>query len=63
MVIIMHHIISDMFTLSLPIAEKILRPILVYVFLVLLLRVFGTTGGGSYSGGMHVEERPVIEGT
>ena len=22
--------------------------------------VFGTTGGGSYSGGMHVEERPVI---
>ena len=24
--------------------------------------VFGTTGGGSYSGGMHVEERPVIEG-
>jgi uncharacterized membrane protein YcaP (DUF421 family) len=37
----MHHIISDMFTLSLPVAEKILRPILVYVFLVLLLRVFG----------------------
>lgn len=25
--------------------------------------VFGTTGGGSYAGGMHVEERPVIEGT
>ena len=25
--------------------------------------VFGTTGGGSYGGGMHVEERPVIEGT
>ena len=23
--------------------------------------VFGTTGGGSYPGGMHVEERPVIE--
>jgi len=23
--------------------------------------VFGTTGGGSYSGGMHVEERPAIE--
>ena len=37
----MHHIISDMFTLSVPIVEKILRPILVYVFLVLLLRVFG----------------------
>ena len=22
--------------------------------------VFGTSGGGTYSGGMHVEERPVI---
>jgi uncharacterized membrane protein YcaP (DUF421 family) len=30
-----------MFTMSVPIAEKILRPILVYVFLILLLRVFG----------------------
>jgi uncharacterized membrane protein YcaP (DUF421 family) len=37
----MHHIISDVFTLSVPVLEKILRPILVYVFLVLLLRVFG----------------------
>jgi uncharacterized membrane protein YcaP (DUF421 family) len=37
----MHHIIVDMFTLSLPVAEKILRPVLVYAFLVLLLRVFG----------------------
>src|SRR6266705_2531277 len=37
----MHHIISDMFTLSLPIAEKVLRPILVYIFLVIVLRVFG----------------------
>src|SRR5919204_3069674 len=37
----MHHIMSDMFALSVPIAEKILRPILVYVFLVLLLRIFG----------------------
>src|SRR6266705_1298900 len=37
----MHHIIRDMFLLSMPIAEKVLRPILVYVFLVLLLRVFG----------------------
>ncbi len=37
----MHHIISDMFVLSTPIAEKIVRPILVYVFLVLLLRIFG----------------------
>jgi hypothetical protein len=25
--------------------------------------VFGTTGGGSYAGGMHVVERPVIRGT
>jgi len=25
--------------------------------------VFGTTGGGSYGGGMHVVERPVIRGT
>lgn len=31
----------DMFVLSLPVLEKVLRPILVYVFLVLLLRVFG----------------------
>ncbi len=23
--------------------------------------VFGTTGGGTYSGGMHIVERPVIE--
>jgi len=30
-----------MFALSLPIAEKILRPILVYFVLVILLRVFG----------------------
>src|SRR5216110_3098903 len=41
MVTIMHHIISDLFVLSVPIAEKIARPILVYIFLVLLLRVFG----------------------
>jgi uncharacterized membrane protein YcaP (DUF421 family) len=32
---------SDMFTLTLPVLEKILRPILVYAALVLLLRVFG----------------------
>jgi len=32
---------SDMFMVSIPIAEKILRPILVYVFLVMLLRIFG----------------------
>lgn len=37
----MTKILHDMFILSLPIAEKILRPIIVYAFLVLLLRVFG----------------------
>jgi len=30
-----------MFMLSVPMLEKVLRPILVYIFLVLLLRVFG----------------------
>ena len=25
--------------------------------------VFGTSGGGTYEGGMHVEERPVIDQT
>jgi len=37
----LHHMISDLFTLPIPVIEKIIRPILVYVFLVLLLRVFG----------------------
>src|SRR5438270_12822675 len=37
----MHTILHDMFVLSLPIAEKILRPVIVYVALVILLRVFG----------------------
>ena len=37
----MHHIFSDMFVLSVPLLEKILRPVCVYAFLVLLLRVFG----------------------
>src|SRR5437868_2576624 len=32
---------QDMFAVTLPILEKILRPILVYAFLVLLLRIFG----------------------
>jgi uncharacterized membrane protein YcaP (DUF421 family) len=32
---------NDMFALTVPVLEKILRPILVYVFLVVLLRVFG----------------------
>jgi uncharacterized membrane protein YcaP (DUF421 family) len=34
-------ILRDMFWLATPIAEKILRPIIVYIFLVILLRVFG----------------------
>src|SRR3954463_2958086 len=32
---------SDMFALGAPVAEKVMRPALVYVFLVLALRVFG----------------------
>src|ERR1700738_4547512 len=32
---------THMFSLTLPLAEKILRPILVYAFLVFLLRIFG----------------------
>ena len=32
---------NDMFSLGLPIIEKILRPIIVYVCLVALLRIFG----------------------
>jgi uncharacterized membrane protein YcaP (DUF421 family) len=31
----------DMFRLSLPVAEKVLRPIIVYAFLVVGLRIFG----------------------
>ena len=34
-------IMHDMFSLSLPVAEKILRPVLVYIFLVVCLRIFG----------------------
>jgi len=37
----MHDIIHSMFHLSLPIAEKILRPVIVYIFLVACLRIFG----------------------
>jgi len=33
--------LGDMFRLGLPFAEKILRPILVYGFLVVALRIFG----------------------
>ena len=32
---------NEMFSLSLPILEKIVRPIIVYVFLVVFLRIFG----------------------
>lgn len=32
---------NDMFQLSIPVAEKILRPVVVYLFLVVFLRVFG----------------------
>lgn len=32
---------SDMFFLALPVAEKILRPVIMYVVLVLLIRLFG----------------------
>jgi uncharacterized membrane protein YcaP (DUF421 family) len=32
---------NEMFTVTVPILEKIVRPIIVYAFLVLLLRVFG----------------------
>src|SRR5215213_698238 len=33
--------LQDMFQLTLPLAEKILRPAVVYIFLVVALRVFG----------------------
>jgi len=37
----MHDMWKDMFVISLPILEKIIRPILVYFFLVLMLRLSG----------------------
>ncbi len=37
----MHSIWKDMFVLGLPVAEKILRPVIVYVFLVVGLRMSG----------------------
>lgn len=33
--------IHDMFNLPLPLLEKIIRPMIVYLFLILLLRIFG----------------------
>src|SRR6202158_5434929 len=37
----MHDTWKDMFVMGLPLAEKILRPIIVYAFLVVSLRLFG----------------------
>src|SRR5512147_2594750 len=36
-----HPTLRDMFVLSVPVLEKVLRPWLVYIFLVVGLRVFG----------------------
>jgi uncharacterized membrane protein YcaP (DUF421 family) len=38
---LLHTLNSDMFHMPLPIAEKILRPAIVYLFLVVFLRLFG----------------------
>lgn len=37
----LHTLVHDMFFVPIPLLEKIVRPILVYLFLVLLLRIFG----------------------
>lgn len=37
----LHDILSHMFHLPLPLLEKLLRPVIVYVVLILLLRLFG----------------------
>src|SRR6202045_3123007 len=37
----MHGIWKDMFVITLPILEKILRPVIVYFFLVIMLRLAG----------------------
>ena len=34
-------VIGDMFNMALPVAEKMLRPVIVYFFLVVVLRIFG----------------------
>lgn len=36
-----HHILDSMFHLQLPILEKLLRPICVYLVLIILVRIFG----------------------
>ena len=57
---------GDIFVVGAPIAEKILRPALVYVFLVVALRVFGkreldscslARGPGSWFGCRHPRPR------
>jgi len=37
----MHEMWKDMFVLAVPVLEKILRPVIVYIFLVLMLRLSG----------------------
>ena len=34
-------VLGDMFNMALPVAEKMLRPVVVYFFLVVVLRIFG----------------------
>jgi len=38
---LMHTLSHDMFLMPLPLVEKILRPMIVYLFLVVFLRIFG----------------------
>ncbi len=38
---LMHTLSHDMFSMPLPLAEKIVRPVIVYLFLVVFLRIFG----------------------
>jgi len=39
--IISHRMWGDIFALGAPLLEKVLRPTVVYLFLVVLLRIFG----------------------
>ncbi len=38
---VLHHSLADMFVLSLPWLEKIARPVVVYLLLIVLVRIFG----------------------
>src|SRR5580765_8693055 len=40
----LQHAYRDMFVLAVPVVEKILRPILIYVFLIVALRLSGRRG-------------------